>query len=71
MKYFGTDGIRGTYGDIEISEPFFNALGKATADWISENGGGKIVAVAQIYAILIYSRNILVKQVYKKRRKRV
>ena len=43
MKYFGTDGIRGTYGDIEISEPFFNALGKATADWISENGGGKIV----------------------------
>ena len=25
MKYFGTDGIRGTYGDTEISEPFFAA----------------------------------------------
>ncbi len=43
MKYFGTDGIRGTYGDKEISEPFFEALGKAVADWLSENGGGKIV----------------------------
>ena len=43
MKYFGTDGIRGTYGEFEISEPFFVALGKATADWLAENGGGKIV----------------------------
>ena len=32
MKYFGTDGIRGTYGDTEISEPFFEALGRAAAD---------------------------------------
>ena len=23
MKYFGTDGIRGKYGDFEIREPFF------------------------------------------------
>ena len=43
MKYFGTDGIRGTYGDTEISEPFFEALGRAAADWLAENGGGKIV----------------------------
>ncbi len=43
MKYFGTDGIRGTYGDKEVSEPFFEALGKAVADWLAENGGGKIV----------------------------
>lgn len=43
MKYFGTDGIRGTYGEFEISEPFFVALGKATADWLAENGSGKIV----------------------------
>ena len=37
MKYFGTDGIRGTYGDVEISEPFFNALGKAVAEYVCEN----------------------------------
>ena len=43
MKYFGTDGIRGTYGNTEISEPFFVALGRAAADWLAENGGGKIV----------------------------
>ena len=43
MKYFGTDGIRGTYGDTEISEPFFAALGVAAAEYLAENGGGKIV----------------------------
>ena len=44
MKYFGTDGIRGTYGDREISEPFFNALGRAAAGFLSDRlGGGKIV----------------------------
>ncbi len=45
MKYFGTDGIRGTYGDTEISEPFFKALGLAVADYIKEKfpEGGKIV----------------------------
>lgn len=43
MKYFGTDGIRGTYGDIEISEPFFAALGLAVSDLLKLNGGGKIV----------------------------
>ena len=43
MKYFGTDGIRGTYGDKEISEPFFGALAKAAVDVLRENGGGKIV----------------------------
>ncbi|MBO5254276.1 MAG: hypothetical protein J6B07_00450, partial [Opitutales bacterium] len=37
MKYFGTDGIRGTYGDVEISEPFFKALGLAVAEYITEN----------------------------------
>lgn len=43
MKYFGTDGIRGKYGDFEIREPFFKALGLAAAEFVSENGGGKIV----------------------------
>ncbi len=43
MKYFGTDGIRGTYGDFEIREPFFEALGFAAAEFVNENGGGKIV----------------------------
>ena len=36
MKYFGTDGIRGTYGDAEISEPFFYALGQACAEFMRE-----------------------------------
>lgn len=44
MKYFGTDGVRGTYGDREISEPFFNALGRAAAGLLADRlGGGKIV----------------------------
>ncbi len=43
MKYFGTDGIRGTYGELEISEPFFEALGTAAADWTAASGGGKLV----------------------------
>ncbi len=43
MKYFGTDGIRGTYGETQISEPFFEALGIAAGEWLAENGGGKIV----------------------------
>ena len=29
MKYFGTDGIRGKYGDFEVSEPFYEGLGEA------------------------------------------
>ena len=32
MKYFGTDGIRGSYGDFEVSEPFYRSLGAACAD---------------------------------------
>lgn len=48
MKYFGTDGIRGTYGDAQIREPFFNALGRAVAEYALANFGGakapKIVA---------------------------
>ncbi len=45
MKYFGTDGIRGTYGDVEVSEPFFKALGLGVADYIKENfpEGGNVV----------------------------
>ncbi len=39
MKYFGTDGIRGTYGDAHIREPFFYALGRAAAEWVAENFG--------------------------------
>lgn len=35
MKYFGTDGIRGTYGDAEINEHFFNALGRAVAEYLN------------------------------------
>ena len=29
MKYFGTDGIRGKYGDFEVSEPFYEGLAEA------------------------------------------
>ena len=36
MKYFGTDGIRGTYGDFEVSEPFYYNLGKAVAGILAE-----------------------------------
>ena len=45
MKYFGTDGIRGTYGDLEVSEPFLRALGLGVADYIKEyfSGNGKVV----------------------------
>ena len=44
VKYFGTDGIRGKYGDVEVSEPFFHALGRAVAEYLNEeSGGGKIV----------------------------
>lgn len=44
IKYFGTDGIRGKYGDVEVSEPFFHALGRAVAEYLNEeSGGGKIV----------------------------
>ncbi len=43
MKYFGTDGIRGTYGDFEIREPFFYALGKAAAKLAREKNGKLVV----------------------------
>ena len=45
MKYFGTDGIRGTYGDLEISEPFFYALGKALAELVDQQYKNKFVVV--------------------------
>lgn len=44
MKYFGTDGIRGSYGDFEVSEPFYRSLGAACADALAEGGGGFAVA---------------------------
>lgn len=50
MKYFGTDGIRGTYGELCVSEPFFEALGKAAAEYIRENANGKIVVGADTRA---------------------
>ena len=43
MKYFGTDGIRGTYGDLEISEPFFYALGRALAELVDQQYKNKFV----------------------------
>lgn len=43
MKYFGTDGIRGTYGELAVSEPFYIALGEAVAEILREGGGGKVV----------------------------
>ena len=46
MKYFGTDGIRGKYGDFEVSEPFYEGLGEACADALSEKCGGGLVVVA-------------------------
>ena len=45
MKYFGTDGIRGKYGDFEVSEPFYEGLGEACADALSEKCGGGLVVV--------------------------
>lgn len=44
MKYFGTDGIRGSYGDFEVSEPFYRNLGAACADALADGGGGFAVA---------------------------
>ncbi len=44
MKYFGTDGIRGTYGDEHINEEFFCALGEALGEALKNRGGKKIVA---------------------------
>lgn len=44
MKYFGTDGIRGSYGDFEVSEPFYRNLGAACADALADSGGGFAVA---------------------------
>lgn len=44
MKYFGTDGIRGTYGELQISEPFFRALGMGVAEYMARRApDGKIV----------------------------
>ena len=45
MKYFGTDGIRGTYGDVEICEPFFYALGRAAAEYLNGAFPGNNYAV--------------------------
>ena len=45
MKYFGTDGIRGKYGDFEVSEPFYEGLGVACADSLNEECGGGLVVV--------------------------
>lgn len=45
MKYFGTDGIRGTYGDFEVSEPFYETLGKVCANVVREKLGGGLVVV--------------------------
>lgn len=33
-QFFGTDGIRGTYGDFPINEAFFEALGRALTLWL-------------------------------------
>ncbi len=44
MKYFGTDGIRGSFGDAHINEEFFERLGEAASRYVEESlGGGKIV----------------------------
>jgi phosphoglucosamine mutase len=37
-KYFGTDGVRGTYGGPVINEEFAARLGFAAASWLKENG---------------------------------
>ena len=43
MKYFGTDGIRGTFGDACINEAFFERLGAAASRYVVERlGGGTI-----------------------------
>ncbi len=43
MKYFGTDGIRGTYGELCVSEPFFKALGMGVGELLKKEKNGKIV----------------------------
>jgi len=44
MKYFGTDGIRGTYGDAFINEEFFGRLGEAASRYVLAFGpNNKIV----------------------------
>ncbi len=45
MKYFGTDGIRGSYGDAEISEKFFHALGEAVAGYMEDKYGADAFVV--------------------------
>ncbi len=39
-QYFGTDGIRGTYGGPVINEEFAARLGVAVAKWLAENAQG-------------------------------
>ncbi|HXN36195.1 MAG TPA: phosphoglucosamine mutase [Opitutaceae bacterium] len=47
-RYFGTDGIRGTYGGSIVSEAFFASIGAAAGRWLESRGArqaGVLVAM--------------------------
>jgi phosphoglucosamine mutase len=46
MRYFGTDGIRGTYGTFPITEVFATQLGRAVAAFF-EKTGAKILVIGR------------------------
>ena len=42
-KYFGTDGIRGSYGSEVINEAFADKFGQAIGTYLNQNNSGQIV----------------------------
>jgi len=44
-SYFGTDGVRGTYGGAVVCEAFFKRIGAAAARWLKGRGvpGGRVL----------------------------
>ena len=43
MRYFGTDGIRGTYGTFPVTEVFATQLGRAVAAFLEKTGAKMLV----------------------------
>ncbi len=46
-KYFGTDGIRGAYGDSIRTDEFAFRLGRAVSQWMSGEGENLVVAIGR------------------------
>ena len=46
-KYFGTDGIRGAYGESVLTDEFATRLGRAVSQWIGEEGEALTVAIGR------------------------